>query len=225
MGKNAEAPKVKEVEKSNKTEIDSEKVNAEKNGLKKAADSDKAQVEMDLLTPEQAKKRADWIVEKKETKDDVEMLKDIIKAFDEDKETWKLAHLRSEYEMITNKIMASYNTTIQKEVEKNNSEDMGNKDNVEFSNFFSESEERSWDSGEWVNTLNGDKELARRLSDEAMKPQPSEVLGQISDINQVLEKWSEEHKQILQQTILDAENAITNLYNKVSWLDNIDDEL
>jgi hypothetical protein len=36
--------------------------------------------------------------------------------------------------------------------------------------------------------LNGDKELARRLSDEAMKPQPSEVLGQISDINQVLEK-------------------------------------
>jgi hypothetical protein len=57
MGRNAEAPKVKEV--SNKTEIDSEKVNAEKNGLKKAADSDKAQVEMDLLTPEQAKKRAD----------------------------------------------------------------------------------------------------------------------------------------------------------------------
>jgi len=224
MGRNAEAPKVK-VEKSNETEIDSEKVNAKKSGLKKAADSDKAQVEMDLLTPEQAKKRADWIVEKKETKDDVEMLKDIIKAFDEDKETWKLAHLRSEYEMITNKIMASYNTTIQKEVEKNNSEDMGNKDNVEFSNFFSESEERSWDSWEWVNTLNGDKELARRLSDEAMKPQPSEVLGQISDINQVLEKWSEEHKQILQQTILDAENAITNLYNKVSWLDNIDDEL
>ena len=86
MGRNAEAPKVKEVEKSNKTEIDSEKVNAKKIGLKKAADSDKAQVEMDLLTPEQAKKRADWIVEKKETKDDVEMLKDIIKAFDEDKE-------------------------------------------------------------------------------------------------------------------------------------------
>jgi hypothetical protein len=57
-----------------------------------------------------------------------------------------------------------------------------------------------------------------------MKPQPSEVLGQISDINQVLEKWSEEHKQILQQTILDAESAITNLYNKVSWLDNINDE-
>jgi len=215
MGKNAEAPKVKEVEKSNKTEIDSEKVNAEKNGLKKAADSDKAQVEMDLLTPEQAKKRADWIVEKKETKDDVEMLRDIIKAFDEDKETWKLAHLRSEYETITNKIMASYNTAIEKEVKKNNSEDMGNKDNVEFSNFFSESEERSWDSGEWVNTLNGDKELARRLSDEAMKPQPSEVLGQISDINQILEKWSEEHKQILQQTILDAENDITNLYNKI----------
>ena len=224
VGRHAEAPKVKEVEKSNNTQIDSWKVNAEKSGLKKAADSDKAQVEMDLLTPEQAKKRADWIVERKETKDDVEMLKDIIKAFDEDKETWKLAHLRSEYEMITNKIMASYNTAIEKEVKKNNSEDMGNKDNVEFSNFFSESEERSWDSGEWVNTLNGDKELARRLSDEAMKPQPSEVLGQISDINQVLEKWSEEHKQILQQTILDAESAITNLYNKVSGLDNIEDE-
>ena len=120
--------------------------------------------------------------------------------------------------------MASYNIVIQKEIKKNNSEDMGNKDNVEFSNFFSESEEKSWDSGEWVNTLNGDKELARRLSDEAMEPQPGEVLGQISDINQVLEKWSEEHKQILQQTILDTENDITNLYNKVSWLDNVGGE-
>jgi hypothetical protein len=39
--------------------------------------------------------------------------------------------------------MASYNTAIEKEVKKNNSEDMGNKDNVEFSNFFSETEERS----------------------------------------------------------------------------------
>ena len=224
MGRNAEAPKVKPVVKSNNEQIDSKDVNAEKNGLKKAAESDKSQLEMDLLTPEQAKKRADWIVEKKETKDDVEMLRDIIKAFDEDKETWKLAHLRSEYEMITNKIMASYNIVIQKEIKKNNSEDMGNKDNVEFSNFFSESEEKSWDSGEWVNTLNGDKELARRLSDEAMEPQPGEVLGQISDINQVLEKWSEEHKQILQQTILDTENDITNLYNKVSWLDNVGGE-
>jgi hypothetical protein len=51
-----------------------------------------------------------------------------------------------------------------------------------------------------------------------MKPQPKEVLGQISDINEVLEKWSGENKKILEETISNVQADISYLYH-AAWLD------
>lgn len=177
-----------------------------------------------VLTPKQAEDEAKWVIEKKETKDTVEMLNEIIKAFDEDKE-WKLNHLRAKYDITTNKIMASYNTAIKDIINNNeneeNKEDMNNKNNIDFSSIFSESEERTWDETEWVNALNKNTEFAQYLSDEIMRPPQDNLLKQISDINEVMDKWSEENKKILNEVISQSENAINYLYHE-AWLDKIE---
>ena len=170
------------------------------------------------LPPKQAEQQANWVVENAEAIDDVQMLNEIIKAFNED--DWRLTNLRHEYNAITTKIMASYNEEIQRIKDKNkgNKEDMENKNNTEFSSLSSESEERTWDFTEQINNINKNQELAQYLSNEIMKPQPKELLGQISDINEVLEKWSEENKKILNETISQVQTAIARLYHE-AWLD------
>ena len=172
---------------------------------------------LNSITPQEAQTGAEESINDIESKNDIQMLNEIIKAFNEDKD-WKLTNLRFEYNALTNKIMASYNAEIQKMLEnsdnEDNKEDMGSKEDTESS---AESEERPWDFSE-IRSISENPELAQRLSDDAMKPQPKEVLEQISDINEVLEKWSEENKKILEDVISEVQWDISNLYH-AAWLD------
>jgi len=154
----------------------------------------------------------------------VNMLQNIMKAFNKDETEWKFNHLRVEYDIITNKIMTSYNTAIKdtiknnKKVEDKNMESKENNNN--FSKFFENRVEDSWDSTEQIKTLMENPKYTEYLSDIIMEPQPGEVLKQISDINNVFEKWSEEHKNILREKISEQEGAITHLWGQINWLDN-----
>lgn len=182
---------------------------------------------VDKKTLEVGEKEADdkakWIVENPENKDNIQMLKDIREAFDKDSD-WKLNYLRSQYDAITNKIMVSYNAAIQDQLRKDKADEdreetMEAKNDVETSGVAPESRENAWDFVE-VGELMRNPSLAEHRADEAMKPQPWKMLQQISDIYEVLEKWSEDDKKILNETIKQAQEDLTNLYNKLSWAEN-----
>ena len=215
---------VEQVAKSNASEQPEETIGKGARVVE-AGESNRKQMDKDKnknLTPKQAQAESEWIVESVESKDDIQMLNEIIKAFNEDKD-WKLTNLRFEYNALTNKIMASYNTEIKKVLENNNEENregMENKESKESSSV--ESEEKSWDFSEFnIISINENPSLAQRLSNEVMEPQPEEVLREISDINEVLEKWSEENKKILMETISEVQESISHLYHAV-WLDKTD---
>ena len=210
---------VEEVKDSNKKWVDYSEKGISDNA-EKVENANREWVDLGFQTPEEAKKKSDWIVENSESKKDIQMLNEIIKAFNDD-EGWKLTNLREKYDSLTTKIMASYNSEIKKVLENSNNgenrEGMENKDSRESSS--AESEEKSWDFSEFnIMNINENPELAKRLSDDVMKPQPKEVLGQISDINEVLEKWSGENKKILEETISNVQADISNLYY-AAWLD------
>ena len=210
-------PEVREVAKSNDTQANA--VNAKvdlKVDLKVDANTDNGN-DASIIDLGNNKKEASQvstdIVENEEKINQVEMLNKIINAFKEDDKN-NLAQLRSEYNYLTTQIMANYNEAIQKEINnnENNGESAENNDHRETSN--SNSEERPWD---WLDvaTIYGNEQLAQDTADRAMRNQPERLLSQISDINYVLEKWSESDKAILKNTIAQEERYITELYHKV----------
>ena len=213
-GRNTETPKVEEIAKSNNVQI--EDGTTENNNKEKKVESNNTQVEVESLTPNNAQKESDSIIENKETKNEVDMLKGIIKAFSEDKE-WKLKHLHSEYATITNKIMTNYENAINKLKEND-----GNRVRVlnEDGNAINEPKEIDEDD---ISVLNEDENRAEEVVGKILSNQPKEVSDQISQMNKVLKEWSENDKAILKGTIKQVENDIANLYKKIPWLEKVEE--
>ncbi len=218
LGRPQEAPKsdlvVEETElkwKSNKTEIEDADTYADESVVTEVEE------EMKNL-PKDPTKWAKEVLKNQETKNKIEMLKELGDVFEwNDKEIF--SQYREEYSNITSKVMNLYNSTIESKINQENKSsdiEMDKKAEVNNGNAID------------IDYLMNDADVSKEWADVILKQQPEKLENQGKLIREVLNNGTEEQKQVMYD-IVNNMPEIVDLYNRInsdkkesSWDGNIE---
>ena len=218
LGRPQEAPKsdlvVEETElkwKSNKTEIEDADTYADESVVTEVEE------EMNNL-PKDPTKWAKEVLKNQETKNKIEMLKELGDVFEwNDKEIF--SQYREEYSNITSKVMNLYNSTIESKInqeDKSSDIEMDKKAEVNNGNAID------------IDYLMNDADVSKEWADVILKQQPEKLENQGKLIREVLNNGTEEQKQVMYD-IINNMPEIVDLYNRInsdkkesSWDGNIE---